>query len=267
MSGYNTLWVPGTDHAGIATQSVVEKKLAKERGGLTRHDLGREGFLGEVYKWVDEYGGRICDQLRRIGSSVDWSRQVFTMDAPRSAAVLEAFARMHEAGAVYRDNRLVNWDCRLRTAVSDIEVDYIDLPGRTHINVPGCAAPVEFGVLTSFAYPLEDGEGEVVVATTRPETMLGDTAVAVHPDDARSVLFEGRAAGGDARRERGTGHQAHTKTQQTTHTNTHHQPTQTTHTNNPIKIKTATSTCTASSWSTPSAAAASQSSPTPSSST
>eukprot|EP00877_Chromochloris_zofingiensis_P001129 jgi/Chrzof1/11016/Cz05g20150.t1 len=191
MSGYNTLWVPGTDHAGIATQTVVEKKLQKEQG-ITRHDIGREGFLTEVFKWVDQYGGRICEQLRRMGSSVDWDRQVFTMDDKRSAAVLEAFVRMYEAGIIYRDNRLVNWDSRLRTAVSDIEVDYIDIPKRTAINVPGYDKPVEFGVLTSFAYPLEDGSGEVVVATTRPETMLGDTAVAVHPDDDRYKHIHGK---------------------------------------------------------------------------
>eukprot|EP00775_Hariotina_reticulata_P010346 gene10346-10503_t len=191
MSGYNVLWVPGTDHAGIATQTVVEKKLQKEQG-VSRHDLGRAVFLSEVFKWVDEYGGRICRQLRRMGSSVDWGRCVFTMDEARSAAVLEAFVRMYESGCIYRDNRLVNWDARLRTAVSDIEVDYIDIPGRTLINVPGYDQAVEFGVLTSFAYPLEDGGGEIVVATTRPETMLGDTAVAVHPEDQRYKHLHGQ---------------------------------------------------------------------------
>uniref|UniRef100_A0A061RC03 Valine--tRNA ligase, mitochondrial n=1 Tax=Tetraselmis sp. GSL018 TaxID=582737 RepID=A0A061RC03_9CHLO len=192
MSGYNTLWVPGTDHAGIATQTVVEKKLQRERG-ISRHDLGRERFLEEVYKWVDEYGGRICGQLRRIGSSVDWDRQVFTMDGSRSEAVLEAFVRMYDQGKIYRDNRLVNWCCTLKTAVSDIEVDYIDVPTRTLMSVPGYKDPVEFGVLQSFAYPLADGaEGEVVVATTRIETMLGDTAVAIHPDDARYAHLHGK---------------------------------------------------------------------------
>ncbi|MEW5312672.1 MAG: hypothetical protein WDW38_004288 [Sanguina aurantia] len=176
MSGYNTLWVPGTDHAGIATQTVVEKKLAREQK-LTRHDLGRENFVKEVWKYVDEYGGKICHQLRRIGSSVDWSRQAFTLDDNLSAAVLEAFVRMHESGVIYRDNRLVNWSVKLRTAVSDIEVDYIDIPKRTFLDVPGYERQVEFGVITSFAYPLEGGDGEIVVATTRPETMLGDTAV------------------------------------------------------------------------------------------
>ncbi|GFR43813.1 hypothetical protein Agub_g4939 [Astrephomene gubernaculifera] len=191
MSGYNTLWVPGTDHAGIATQTVVEKKLQREKG-VTRHDLGRDAFLGEVWQWVDQYGHRIHDQLRRLGSSVDWSRCVFTMDDKLSRAVLEAFVRMFEGGCIYRDNRLVNWCCRLKTAVSDIEVDYIDIPKRTLMNVPGYSEPVEFGVLTSFAYPLEDGSGEVVVATTRPETMLGDTAVAVHPEDPRYTAMHGK---------------------------------------------------------------------------
>ncbi|MEW5299660.1 MAG: hypothetical protein WDW36_002653 [Sanguina aurantia] len=191
MSGYNTLWVPGTDHAGIATQTVVEKKLAREQK-LTRHDLGRENFVKEVWKYVDEYGGKICHQLRRIGSSVDWSRQAFTLDDNLSAAVLEAFVRMHESGVIYRDNRLVNWSVKLRTAVSDIEVDYIDIPKRTFLDVPGYERQVEFGVITSFAYPLEGGDGEIVVATTRPETMLGDTAVAVHPEDPRYLHLHGR---------------------------------------------------------------------------
>ncbi|PRW56769.1 valine--tRNA ligase isoform A [Chlorella sorokiniana] len=191
MSGYNTVWVPGTDHAGIATQTVVEKKIAREQG-KTRHDLGREGFLEEVWKWVREYGDRICDQLRRLGSSVDWDRKAFTMDDNLSAAVKEAFVRLHAEGLIYRDNRLVNWCCKLRTAVSDIEVDYIDIPKRSLLSVPGYDEPVEFGVLTSFAYPLEDGSGEIVVATTRVETMLGDTAVAVHPEDPRYAHLHGK---------------------------------------------------------------------------
>lgn len=184
MSGYRALWVPGTDHAGIATQTVVEKKIARETG-KTRHDIGRDGFLEEVWKYVDDYGHRITNQLRRLGSSVDWSRSVFTMDDTRSAAVNEAFVQMHEKGLIYRDNRLVNWCCKLKTAVSDIEVDYIDVPKRMGVHVPGYESAVEFGAITSFAYPYEDGSGEIVVATTRPETMLGDSAVAVHPDDDR----------------------------------------------------------------------------------
>jgi len=191
MMGYRTLWLPGTDHAGIATQTVVEKKVARETG-KTRHDLGREGFLKEVWSYVDDYGHRITNQLRRLGSSVDWSRQVFTMDETRSNAVNEAFVRMHEKGLIYRDNRLVNWCCKLKTAVSDIEVDYIDITKRSGVSVPGYDEPVEFGAITSFAYPYEDGSGEIVVATTRPETMLGDTAVAVHPDDDRYKAVVGK---------------------------------------------------------------------------
>lgn len=191
MSGYNTLWLPGTDHAGIATQTVVEKKIAREQG-KTRHDLGREAFLEEVWKWVNEHGDRIFEQLRRLGSSVDWSRKAFTMDENLSIAVKEAFVRLHQEGLIYRDNRLVNWCCKLRTAVSDIEVDYVDVPQRTMMAVPGYDQPVEFGVLTSFAYPLEDSSGEIVVATTRVETMFGDAAVAVHPDDPRYTHVHGK---------------------------------------------------------------------------
>ena len=191
MSGYETLWVPGTDHAGIATQTVVEKKLAREEG-ITRHDLGREKFLERVFEWKDVYGGKICNQLRRIGSSMDWTREAFTMDEKLSKAVKEAFVRMHDEGLIYRDNRLVNWSCQLKTAISDIEVDYVELEGPTMLNVPGHKKQVEFGVITSFAYPREDGEGEVVVATTRIETMLGDTAVAVHPDDERYKSLHGK---------------------------------------------------------------------------
>ena len=121
MRGRPTLWVPGTDHAGIATQTVVEKTLARERG-LTRHDLGREKFVDEVHAWVDKYGNTICSQLRRVGASPDWTRQAFTMDANLSAAVQEAFLRLHAEGLIYRDHRLVNWSSRLKTAISDIEV-------------------------------------------------------------------------------------------------------------------------------------------------
>ncbi|BDA49044.1 Valine-tRNA ligase [Coccomyxa sp. Obi] len=191
MSGRNALWVPGTDHAGIATQTVVEKQLKRERG-IDRHELGREAFVGEVFKWVDTYGGKILSQLRRMGASPDWARLAFTMDEKLSKAVLEAFLRLHSEGLIYRDNRLVNWDTTLKTAVSDIEVDYKDIAEFTEVKVPGYSEKVMFGVLTSFAYPLEDGSGEIVVATTRPETMLGDTAVAVHPDDPRYAHLHGK---------------------------------------------------------------------------
>ncbi|KAL7003273.1 Valine--tRNA ligase, mitochondrial 1 [Sarracenia purpurea var. burkii] len=192
MSGYNTLWVPGMDHAGIATQVVVEKKIMRERQ-LTRHDVGRERFVSEVWSWKNEYGGTILKQLRCLGASFDWSRECFTMDEKRSKAVTEAFVRLYNEHLIYRDLRLVNWDCILRTAISDIEVDYLDIKERTLLKIPGYKMPVEFGVLTSFAYPLEE-LGEIVVATTRVETMLGDTAIAIHPDDPRYSHLHGKFA-------------------------------------------------------------------------
>ena len=198
MRGKHVLWLPGTDHAGIATQTVVEKRLKKERG-LSRHDLGREAFMAEVWKWKEAYGSRITGQLRHMGVSTDWSRERFTMDAGLSASVQEAFVRMHESGLVYRENRLVNWCCTLRSAISDIEVDFLELEKRTFLPVPGhdAAKKYEFGCITSFAYPVEGGGGEgapseIVVATTRIETMLGDTAVAVHPADPRYAALHGK---------------------------------------------------------------------------
>ncbi|MCK8516101.1 valine--tRNA ligase [Methylonatrum kenyense] len=167
MRGDNTLWQPGTDHAGIATQMVVERQLNAE--GKTRHDLGREAFIDRVWQWKAESGGTIQNQLRRMGASVDWSRERFTMDDGLSEAVRETFVRLHEEGLIYRGKRLVNWDPVLHTAVSDLEV----------------VSEEEYGHLWHMRYPLTDGSGHLVVATTRPETMLGDTAVAVHPEDAR----------------------------------------------------------------------------------
>uniref|UniRef100_A0A0D9VNJ4 valine--tRNA ligase n=1 Tax=Leersia perrieri TaxID=77586 RepID=A0A0D9VNJ4_9ORYZ len=193
MSGYNALWVPGVDHAGIATQVVVEKKLMREKK-LTRHDIGREEFVSEVLKWKNEYGGTILNQLRRLGASLDWSRECFTMDEPRSKAVTEAFVRLYKQGLIYRDYRLVNWDCTLRTAISDVEVDHQEIKEETMLKVPGYNTTVQFGVLISFAYPLEEGLGEIIVATTRIETMLGDTAIAVHPEDNRYKHLHGRYA-------------------------------------------------------------------------
>jgi valyl-tRNA synthetase len=194
MSGKNVLWVPGTDHAGIATQVVVEKKLKKERD-LSRHDLGREKFIEEVWRWKGEYGAQICNQLRRLGSSLDWSREVFTMDEKLSVAVVEAFVRMYENGLIYRGTRLVNWCTELKTAISDVEVEHKNLTGRHKMKVPGYGKQeVEFGVLTSFAYPIENSEEQIVVSTTRIETMLGDTAVAVHPDDERYKHLHGKFA-------------------------------------------------------------------------
>ncbi|QDD91521.1 valine--tRNA ligase [Pseudomonas oryzihabitans] len=173
MQGRNTLWQPGTDHAGIATQMLVERRIGAE--GLSRHDLGREKFLEKVWEWKNESGGNISRQIRRLGSSVDWSRERFTMDDGLSEAVKEAFVRLHEHGLIYRGKRLVNWDTKLHTAISDLEVESHD----------------EKGHLWHLRYPLADGartaEGvdHLVVATTRPETLLGDAAVAVHPEDPR----------------------------------------------------------------------------------
>ncbi|TSR27787.1 Valine--tRNA ligase [Bagarius yarrelli] len=193
MRGETTLWNPGCDHAGIATQVVVEKKLMKERG-MSRHDLGRENFIQEVWKWKNEKGDRIYHQLKKLGSSLDWDRACFTMDSKLSYAVQEAFIRMHEEGVIYRSKRLVNWSCTLNSAISDIEVDKKELTGRTLLPVPGYKEKVEFGVLVSFSYKIEGSEEEVVVATTRIETMLGDTAVAVHPDDPRYQHLKGKVA-------------------------------------------------------------------------
>ncbi len=167
MRGFNTLWQPGTDHAGIATQMVVERLL--EREGKTRHDLGREKFLERVWEWKAQSGGTITRQLRRMGASVDWSRERFTMDEGLSRAVREVFVRLYDEGLIYRGKRLVNWDPVLHTAVSDLEV----------------IAEEEKGHLWHIRYPLADGSGYLVVATTRPETLLGDVAVAVHPEDER----------------------------------------------------------------------------------
>ncbi|KAL6055400.1 valine--tRNA ligase, variant 2 [Balamuthia mandrillaris] len=190
MKGDNTLYLPGLDHAGIATQTVVEKKLMREQG-KTRHDLGRERFLEEVWRWKEASGGRICQQLKRIGASLDWKREVFTMDSQRERAVTEAFVRLHEAGLLYRNTRLINWCCHLETVISDIEVDYEPVNKRTFLSLPGRKKKHEFGVIYRVAYPVEGG-GELEVATTRPETILGDTAVAVHPNDPRYQMYHGR---------------------------------------------------------------------------
>ncbi len=174
MQGDTTLWQPGTDHAGIATQMVVERQLNAE--GKHRSDLGREKFVERVWQWKAESGGTINRQMRRLGNSVDWSRDRFTMDEGLSKAVTEVFVALHKEGLIYRGKRLVNWDPVLHTALSDLEV----------LSEP------EKGSLWHFKYPLEDGSGHLVVATTRPETMLGDTAVAVHPDDDRYRSYVGK---------------------------------------------------------------------------
>jgi valyl-tRNA synthetase len=167
MRGKNTLWQVGTDHAGIATQMVVERQL--EAKGQSRHDLGRDDFIEKVWEWKEQSGGHITRQLRRMGASVDWDNERFTMDPGLSKAVQEVFVRLYEDGLIYRGQRLVNWDPALHTAISDLEV----------------ISDEENGSLWHFRYPLSNGEGHLTVATTRPETMLGDAAVAVHPEDSR----------------------------------------------------------------------------------
>ena len=174
MRGDNTLWQVGTDHAGIATQIIVEQQL--RAAGQTRHALGREKFVERVWAWKEQSGSTITRQMRRLGASVDWSRERFTMDEGLSAAVVETFVRLYEDGLIYRGKRLVNWDPKLGTAVSDLEVDNEE----------------ELGTIWEIRYPLADRSGSVVVATTRPETMLGDTAVAVNPDDERLKAYVGK---------------------------------------------------------------------------
>ena len=175
MRGEAVLWLPGTDHAGIATQMVVERQLAAA-GNVGRREMGREAFLEKVWAWKAESGGTITRQLRRLGASCDWSRERFTLDEGLSAAVRKVFVSLYKQGLLYRDKRLVNWDPQFQTAISDLEVEQREVDGS----------------YWRFAYPLEDGSGEIVVATTRPETMLGDTAVAVHPDDERYTHLVGK---------------------------------------------------------------------------
>ena len=166
MQGFNALWLPGTDHAGIATQVMVERELAKE--GSSRRELGRERFLERMWAWKAQYKDNISHQAKAMGASCDWSRERFTLDPMLSRAVRHAFVQLHDEGLIYRAHRLINWCPRCLTALSDLEVVHKDIDGG----------------MWDFAYPLADG-GEIVVSTSRPETMLGDTAVAVHPDDER----------------------------------------------------------------------------------
>lgn len=175
MQGYETCWVPGTDHAGIATQAKVENHLL-ETEGLSRYDLGREEFLQRVWEWKNKYGGTIINQLRRLGTACDWERERFTLDEGLSNAVEEAFIHLYNKGLIYKGHRIINWCPKSRTALSDEEVSYRE----------------ENGKLWQFSYPLTDGSGALSVATTRPETMLGDTAVAVHPEDERYKQYHGK---------------------------------------------------------------------------
>ena len=177
MQGFNALWLPGTDHAGIATQNVVEREIAKH-DGKTRHDLGRDAFLERVWEWKEQSGGTITRQMRRLGDSIDWSRERFTMDAGLSRAVREVFVRLYDEKLIYRGNRITNWCPRCMTALSDIEVEHADVDGE----------------LVELRYPLKDGSGTITIATTRVETMLADTGVAVNPNDDRYRDVVGKTA-------------------------------------------------------------------------
>ena len=174
MDGYNTLWQPGTDHAGIATQNVVERQLAAE--GTDRHQVGREKFIERVWEWKEDYGGRILNQLKRLGASCDWDRERFTMDEGLSRAVRQVFVTLYDQGLIYKGDYITNWCPRCLTALADLEVEHHDVPGALHY----------------VKYPLADGSGALTVATTRPETMFGDTAVAVNPEDDRFAKFIGK---------------------------------------------------------------------------
>ncbi len=174
MKGFNVLWLPGTDHAGIATQNVVERQIATE--GLTRHDLGREAFVERVWQWKEQYGSRIISQQKKIGASCDWRRERFTMDEGLSQAVKSVFVRLYREDLIYRGKYIINWCPRCHTALSDLEVEHEEGAGK----------------LYHVAYPFVDGEGRIVVATTRPETILGDVAIAIHPRDERNAAYKGR---------------------------------------------------------------------------
>ena len=175
MSGFETLWLPGTDHASIATEVKIVEQMKKEEG-LTKSDVGREGFLERAWAWKEKYGGRIVEQLKRLGTSCDWSKEAFTMDKNCSAAVLDAFVRYYKKGLIYRGDRIINWCPHCRTALSDAEVEYREQQSN----------------LWYYRYPLVEGDGYITIATTRPETMLGDTAVAVNPKDEKMAPYVGR---------------------------------------------------------------------------
>ena len=213
MKGKTTAWIPGMDHASISTQSVVEKMVWRTEG-KTRHDLGREELLKRIWAWKHKYHANISNQLKRLGGSMDWSREAFTMDDNLSTAVRHTFVQLHDEGIIYRANRLVSWCSALSTSLSNLEVENKDLKGRTKLKVPGYDKMIEFGVLTYFKYPIGKGKGGhsrsgskssssgkkyeghdfIEIATTRPETMLGDTAIAVHPNDARYKHLVGKLA-------------------------------------------------------------------------
>lgn len=193
MKGKTVLFLPGFDHAGIATQSVVEKQIFKS-SGKTKYDYGRKAFVDEIWNWKNEYHKRIKKQIKMMGGSYDWTKEAFTLDPNLSKAVSTAFIKLFDEGIIYRDTKLINWSVKLRTAISNLEVDNVELTGKTYIDVPGYSKPIEFGVMTSIAYPVLDSQKNerIVISTTRPETLFGDTAIAVHPDDDRYKHLHGK---------------------------------------------------------------------------
>ena len=191
MRGLTTLWLPGCDHAGISTQSVVEKMIMRQEG-KTRQDLGRPELVKRIWEWKEKYHGNINMVLKRMGGSFDWTREAFTMNPNFTAAVTETFCTLHEEGLIYRSNKLVNWCTALNTSLSNLEVDNKELEGRTMLEVPGYGKKIEFGVITYFQYEVEGSNEKVEVATTRPETMLGDTGIAVNPTDERYAHLVGK---------------------------------------------------------------------------
>lgn len=183
MRGHKVSWLPGTDHAGIATQTRVEQFLRGK--GLHRTDMDRNAFNSHILQWKNQYHTHITSQLKRMGFSLDWKREVFTLDSTQSEAVIEAFIKLFDEGLIYRANHLVNWSCFLRSTISDIEVDNIEINGVTDVSVPGYDSPVKFGQMIYFAYKISGTADEIIVATTRPETILGDVAIAVNTNDNR----------------------------------------------------------------------------------
>jgi len=192
MRGCDTVWVPGSDHAGLATQIVVEKQL-KATEGVSRHDLGRDEFVKRVWAWRKDKGDTILGQLEEMGASLDWERTQFTLSPEFSTKVQHAFVTLFDKGIIYRSESLVNWSCELQSTISDIEVSHVQVDAQTYFDIPGYSEPVPFGVMTDIAYKVTNSEEEIIVSTTRPETMLGDTAIAVHPEDPRYSHLIGRS--------------------------------------------------------------------------
>lgn len=191
MKGYPVVWIPGFDHAGIATQMMVEKYISKTKN-VTKYDMGREEFLSFIWEWKDEKENTIKSQLKALGASLDWSREYFTMSESHNNAVIEAFVTLNDRDLLYRKKDLINWSPALRSTISDIEVEHLYINKRTQLEVPGYNKKITFGEIAYIAYPVEDSKDEIVVATTRPETLFGDVAIAVHPDDERYAQYIGR---------------------------------------------------------------------------